>query len=293
MKRRTLHTLIGLLLTLSLASLVSAQTGIIIQPPPSNDADSDGLPDTRDRCPDEAGPIDNDGCPEKPDPNPPPIIIVTPDNNDDTPDRTPQDPSSDQPQPNPPVPVDPTVPPSGEPPQNPPEPRKPVVVQTGERPDNMTSLPDDNETRGEPTCYYDENGGLDACACPTSDGECLIDLVADCWSLGGEVDPGPENTACWYDEGASEISRDTIPGDLTHQTADPDFEADDFAISTPEGPGPLGMLTCEDSEDGGPTICYCGLQEADCVADLVADCQNEGDRLDWGTNGVTCTSPNN
>jgi hypothetical protein len=38
-------------------------------PPPPSDADGDGVPDSSDQCPDEAGPASNNGCPVPPPPN--------------------------------------------------------------------------------------------------------------------------------------------------------------------------------------------------------------------------------
>lgn len=46
------------------ATFTVTALAIIVQPPSQpTDADGDGLPDTRDNCPNEAGPLDNNGCP--------------------------------------------------------------------------------------------------------------------------------------------------------------------------------------------------------------------------------------
>jgi hypothetical protein len=46
------------------ATFTVTALAIIVQPPSQPaDADGDGLPDTRDNCPNEAGPLDNNGCP--------------------------------------------------------------------------------------------------------------------------------------------------------------------------------------------------------------------------------------
>jgi|GEM_PF-5760565 len=56
MKKRSLVLLLLLILSLGLVTQVSAQPG-------TPDTDGDGLPDTSDRCPNQAGPRTNDGCP--------------------------------------------------------------------------------------------------------------------------------------------------------------------------------------------------------------------------------------
>lgn len=69
------------------ATLTVGQGVIIVLPTatPNHDSDGDGLPDTRDQCPTQAGPIDNNGCPQtfpQPNPNPsdnnPPVDPLPP-----------------------------------------------------------------------------------------------------------------------------------------------------------------------------------------------------------------------
>jgi hypothetical protein len=80
------------------------------QPPPPADSDGDGLPDSNDQCPNQAGPRENGGCPV--------VVIATPvpPPSNDVPDQPPADPnppgeSAGNPGDVAPVPLQPTVPP--------------------------------------------------------------------------------------------------------------------------------------------------------------------------------------
>lgn len=80
MKKRSLALLMLLILSLGLVSQVSAQPG-------TGDTDADGIPDTADRCPNQAGARTNDGCPVDTD--------DTPTRPDDIPDDTDGDGTAD------------------------------------------------------------------------------------------------------------------------------------------------------------------------------------------------------
>lgn len=117
-----------------------------------------------------------------------------------------------------------------------------------------------------PQCYYGPDGALDVCGCSSSDGDCLSFLVTMCVLIGGQLELGPDTTACWSNTAI------VLPA--------PVF--DDFAISTP-GPGVL---------DADPTcsgdMCWCTNSDGACLVKLVANCQGEGDFILPGETTTTC-----
>lgn len=361
--------LVIVMLALTLSVMVSAQGGIITNPTPSpipvRDSDGDGLPDTRDRCPNEAGPVDNNGCPIK------------------EPVSEPTQPAADQPdQP----PADPTLP--GDPPRNPgdfaPEPTvvpftppalngdvcqvtpftrtvvnvrgapdlaapiigslNPgtiygaigyVVVSTNEiwfvlldyeggpgpigfgsrqaltanaecvqinlseqevsrgenggiengnfmplptaegrendnragAADNLVmSTPGPGDLEAPPVCYWGSNGKIDVCGCASSDGECLGSLAVLCAVIDGHMEAGPDTVACWN----------------TAQSLESTATFGDLAISTP-GPGVV-----EGEPECSGMTCQCSNADAECMVQLVANCQGKGDVLIPGTKDTWC-----
>jgi len=154
--------------------------------------------------------------------------------------------------------------------------------------DDLASELPPGSVREEPTCYFGNDGGIQGCACATVDGECLAELILECHLMGGEIDTGPEHTACWYVE---LVNPDLLMDDFVRETPEPGVEVDDFA-TTPEDGILEGKPTC--NEDF--TTCSCSFTDHDCVADLVADCQGEGEEIGVGVDDdnnttIECNMP--
>lgn len=136
-----------------------------------------------------------------------------------------------------------------------------------------------------PQCYdNDGDGTTDDCWCASNDGECLVELVANCnASNGDELNPGPENTACWKGDGTP------VPPPPPSSNNGSTFQRgfDDLAISTP-GPGVIALNCTDGDEDGDTDACWCESNNGECLVDLVAWCQGEGDILVGGTETTTC-----
>jgi hypothetical protein len=137
----------------------------------------------------------------------------------------------------------------------------------------------------EPTCYYDQNGGLQVCGCPASDGECLAVLITECTILGGQLDLGPENSACWYDE---RITPEPSVADLVLETPVPGVVVDDFAVSTPD----VGILEGRPQCDENFESCSCSVTDYTCITELVAGCQGEGDQIEYPGGVIKCNFGN-
>jgi len=138
----------------------------------------------------------------------------------------------------------------------------------------------------EPTCYYDQNGGLEVCGCPSNDGECLSVLITECPLLGGEIDLGPETSACWYDE---RVTPEPSVADLVQETSVPGVVVDDFAVSTPDA----GILEGRPSCDEDFESCSCAVTDYTCIVELVANCQSDdGDRIENNGTAIECTFGN-
>jgi hypothetical protein len=85
-------------------------------PPLEDDSDQDGIPDSQDRCPYQAGPSWNGGCPEDTEPSPPPLPPVADSDNDGIPDGQDRCPYQAGPDWNDGCPVPPSSPPPPPPP---------------------------------------------------------------------------------------------------------------------------------------------------------------------------------
>jgi hypothetical protein len=340
-----------LVLVMGMSTMSQAQRPIPTETPaPVRDSDGDGLPDSRDRCPTQPGPIENNGCPLQ--------IATQPPRDNDQPDQPP----AEVPQGNPEdLAARPTLEPT-EVPFVPPAfngdfcqvtPIVSSIVNVRQAPDlaapvigwlnpgviyepigyvivnneiwfvllnyeggpgpigfgsrralmanaecrqiNLHPVPDGRTEAGSfrspsnperpgaagdfaistpgpgvleapPQCYYGADGTLDVCGCSSSDGACLSTLMWLCTVIGGQVEVGPDTTACWAGS-ANAVST-------------PVFE--DFAISTP-GPGVLDAKpTCSGD------LCWCPNSDGECLVTLVANCQGEGDFILNGETTTTC-----
>src|SRR5690606_10008590 len=95
---------------------------------------------------------------------------------------------------------------------------------------------------------------------------------------GHYLEPGPDNTACWKNEFPLPPTNDA--------TREPGVN--DLVISTPS-PGIVLPLNCTDNdEDGDADTCWCESSNGECLIDLVAWCQGDGDMLIGGTETTTC-----
>lgn len=135
-----------------------------------------------------------------------------------------------------------------------------------------------------PTCYdNDGDGTTDDCWCASNDGECLVELVANCnASNGDQLNPGPENTACWKGDGTPVPPPPSSNNGSTFQR-----DVNDLVIATP-GPGVIALNCTDGDEDGDTDACWCESNNGECLVDLVAWCQGEGDVLVGGTETTTC-----
>lgn len=132
------------------------------------------------------------------------------------------------------------------------------------------STPGPGVVEALPVCYW-TNGKLDVCGCSSSDGECLSFLVTLCSAIGGQFEPGPETSACWNE---AEIAQPTpVFGDL--------------AISTP-GPG---ILEAEPTCNESGSVCWCSASDGECLVELIAGCQGEGDLLIPDPDVPMCSHP--
>ena len=155
------------------------------------------------------------------------------------------------------------------------DPRQPQPVATRE-PESNVIQPNGLDLRAEepqggvfadPDCYYDKDGNVEVCGCSSSDGDCLTWLANDCAKAEGTITPGPDTTACWYDE------------------VEPD-RVDDLASV-----GGSGVIEAEPTCTQEGTICTCNNSDGECLVKLVADCQGEGDLWVQGDDVAMCSHP--
>lgn len=153
--------------------------------------------------------------------------------------------------------------------------------------DGFASAAEDNILEADPTCDKNAQGVVEACSCSSTDGDCLVKLVAECKKhTGGQLEPGPENTVCWTNEPGttSSTNGDTGMGNLALENRIPPPPSIDDWIAAQSG-------ETEAKPSCSSGICECSNIDGECLVQLVADCQGEGDWMDTGAENTYCFHP--